>query len=63
MDCVHAPQVRRRGLWTWGYVIYDYRRYLANMARLKLHEIVIWNDYAPLNLSLIHISWSFAPPT
>ena len=49
MDCVHAPQVRRRGLWTWGYVIYDYRRYLANMARLKLNEIVIWNDYAPLN--------------
>lgn len=49
MDCVHAPQVCRRGLWTWGYVIYDYRRYLANMARLKLNEIVIWNDYAPLN--------------
>lgn len=49
MDCVHAPRVRRRGLWTWGYVIYDYRRYLANMARLKLNEIVIWNDFAPLN--------------
>lgn len=49
MDCIHAPRVRRRGLWTWGHVIYDYRRYLANMARLKLNEIVIWNDYAPLN--------------
>lgn len=49
IDGVYAPKVRRRGLWTWGYVIYDYRRYLANMARLKLNELVIWNDFAPLN--------------
>lgn len=44
-----SPKVKRRGLWTWGYVIYDYRGYLQNMARLKLNEIVIWNDFVPLN--------------
>src|SRR5699024_763285 len=49
IDGVYAPKVRRRGLWTWGYVIYDYRRYLANMARLKLNDLVIWMDFAPLN--------------
>ena len=43
------PDVLRRGLWTWGHVIYDYRGYLENMAHLKLNEVVIWNDFAPLN--------------
>lgn len=44
-----APAIKRRAIWTWGHVIYDYRRFLDNMARLKLNEIVIWNDCAPLN--------------
>ncbi len=48
-----SPKVKRRGLWTWGYVIYDYRGYLENMARLKLNEIVIWNDFVPLNAEKI----------
>jgi len=46
---VAAPAVRNRGIWTWGYVIYDYQRYLDNMARLKMNMIVIWNDAPPLN--------------
>ena len=49
MDETSSPSVARRGLWTWGHVIYDYRGYLTNMARLKLNELVIWNDFAPLN--------------
>ena len=44
-----APALENRGLWTWGYVIYDYRRYLDNMARLKLNMLVVWNDCAPRN--------------
>lgn len=44
-----SPAVENRGIWTWGYVIYDYRRYLDNMARLKMNMLVMWNDCAPLN--------------
>jgi len=48
-DRSFTPSVRNRGLWTWGHVIYDYRRYLENMARLKLNMLIIWNDFAPAN--------------
>jgi hypothetical protein len=44
-----APAIARRGLWTWGYVIYDYRGFLDHMARLKLNRLVMWNDCPPLN--------------
>lgn len=43
------PAVKNRALWTWGHCIYDYRRFFENMARLRLNEIVIWNDFAPVN--------------
>ena len=44
-----APAIKHRGLWTWGHVIYDYKGYLDNMAKLKMNEVVIWNDFAPIN--------------
>ncbi len=47
---VEAPAVKERGIWTWGYVIYDYRRFLDNMARLKFNMLTIWNSEAPVNL-------------
>jgi hypothetical protein len=47
---VEAPAIPDRGLWTWGYVIYDYRRFLDNMVRLKLNMLTVWNSEAPLNL-------------
>ena len=47
---VEAPAVRERGIWTWGFVIHDYRRFLDNMARLKLNMLTVWNSEAPLNL-------------
>lgn len=47
---VPAPAFARRGIWTWGHCIYDYRRFAANMARLGLNAVTLWNDYAPLNL-------------
>lgn len=64
-----APAIKRRAIWTWGHVIYDYRKFFENMAKLRLNEIVIWNDVAPLNAkdvvdyahSLnIKVNWGFA---
>lgn len=43
------PLIENRGIWTWGYVIYDYRRFIDNMARLKMNMLTIWNDCVPLN--------------
>lgn len=47
--CNEAPAIEHRGIWTWGYVIYDYQRFLDNMARLKMNMLVMWNDCPPLN--------------
>lgn len=44
-----APVIENRGVWTWGYVIYDYRRSLDNMARLKMNRVTVWNDVPPVN--------------
>ena len=48
-EAAGAPAVENRGLWTWGHVIYDYKRYLDNMSRWKMNIVTIWNDYVPLN--------------
>ncbi|MFA7159033.1 MAG: hypothetical protein WC299_06980 [Kiritimatiellia bacterium] len=48
-----GPLVENRGIWTWGYVVYDYRRFIDNMARLKLNMLTIWNDCPPLNIAEI----------
>jgi hypothetical protein len=44
-----APAIDNRGIWTWGYTIYDYRRFLDNMARLRMNMLTIWNDCPPVN--------------
>lgn len=44
-----APAIKRRAIWTWGHMIYDYRKFFTNMAKLRLNEVIIWNDVAPLN--------------
>ena len=46
---VSEPSLSERGLWTWGHVIYDYKAYFDNMARLKMNTVTIWNDFAPVN--------------
>lgn len=43
------PLIQNRGIWTWGYVVYDYRRFIDNMARLKLNMLTMWNDCPPIN--------------
>lgn len=47
--CSGYPKIKTRALWTWGFVIYDYKTFFENMAKLKLNEVVIWNDYVPFN--------------
>ncbi len=44
-----APAIKTRSVFTWGHPINDYRDYIENMARLKLNQLIIWNDYAPIN--------------
>ena len=44
-----APAIPTRAIWTWGHMIYDYRGFFENMARLRLNEAVIWNDACPIN--------------
>ncbi len=48
-DFTSIPAVPRRGLWMWGHCIYDYRAMFTKMAMLKLNEIIIWNDFLPVN--------------
>ena len=48
-ELVSAPAVSDRGLWTWGHVIYDFKRYIDNMVKLKMNTLIMWNDFAPLN--------------
>lgn len=46
----YEPDNKTRSIFTWGHSINDFRLYLDNMARLKFNEIVIWNDYIPINI-------------
>lgn len=64
-----APAIKTRAIWTWGHVIYNYRDFFDNMAKLRLNEVVIWNDCVPVNAndvveyahSLgIRVIWGFA---
>ena len=49
IEKLEAPKVRERGIWTWGHVIFDYKKFIKNMVRLKMNTIIIWNDHAPFN--------------
>ncbi len=64
-----APVTKTRTVFTWGHPINDYRNYIENMARLRLNEWIIWNDYVPLNAKDlveyahefdIRVIWGFA---
>ena len=45
----NAPKINRRCVFTWGHPINDYKEYIDNFARLKLNQLIIWNDYMPIN--------------
>lgn len=58
-----APSVKTRAIWSWGHVIYDYKGFFDNMARLRLNEAVPINakdivDYA--HALGIKVVWGFA---
>ncbi len=68
-DYEEIPQIKERGIWTWGHVIYDYKRLIDNMARLRMNMITIWNDFAPINaqdivdyahLMGVKITWGYS---
>ncbi len=44
-----SPAIRRRGFWTWGRGIYDYKNYIDHMSKWKLNALTIWNDIVPVN--------------
>ncbi len=44
-----SPKILERGIWTWGHVVYNYRRFLKNMSRWKMNILIVWNDYCPVN--------------
>ncbi len=46
----NEPDNETRSIFTWGHSTNDYRLYIENMARLRLNEVVIWNEYIPLNM-------------
>lgn len=69
IDIEEVPQIKERGVWTWGHVIYDYKRLIDNMAKLRMNMITIWNDFAPINAKDIvdyahfmgvKITWGFS---
>ena len=53
--CSYAetPDNKTRSIFTWGHSINDYRAYIDNMARLKFNELILWNDFVPLNIDEI----------
>ncbi len=48
-----VPDHKIRSIFTWGHSINSYRDYIDNMARVKLNELIIWNDYIPINIDEI----------
>lgn len=63
------PTSKTRSIFTWGHPINNYRRYIENMARLKINQLIIWNDFLPVNAKdvveyahefKIEVIWGFA---
>ena len=48
-----APAYPMRGFWTWGHVVWDYRRYIDHMTLWKLNVLTLWNDFVPVNAKVV----------
>jgi len=44
------PDHKTRSIFTWGHSFNDYRAYIDNMAILKFNELILWNDFIPVNI-------------
>ena len=49
-EMTSSPRIAMRGIWTWGHVVYDYKKYIKNMAKLKFNTLILWNDCLPVNI-------------
>lgn len=47
---VSSPVIKTRNIFTWGHPINNYIEYIDNIARMKFNQLIIWNDYLPLNI-------------
>lgn len=45
-----SPVIKTRSIFTWGHPISNYTNYIDNMARMKYNQLIIWDDYLPLNI-------------
>ena len=54
-ECSYSevPDNKIRSIFTWGHSFNDYRNYIENMARMRYNELILWNDYIPLNIDEI----------
>ena len=43
------PKMKTRSIFTWGHPLNDYKAYFDDMARLRLTQVILWNDYLPIN--------------
>ncbi len=48
-ELAQRAKIQTRSVFTWGQPINDYREYIRNLARLKHNQVIIWNDYMPIN--------------
>lgn len=44
-----APKTQTRGIFSWGHPINDYKEFIENMARQRLNQLIVWNDFVPIN--------------
>ena len=68
-ECESSPATVDRGVWSWGHVVYDFRRFIDNMVRLKMNTLILWNDAPPFyaremvdyaHENNVRILWGFA---
>ncbi len=54
-ECSYSevPDNKKRSIFTWGHSFNDYRHYIETMARMRFNELILWNDYIPLNIDEI----------
>lgn len=45
-----TPDHATRSIFSWGHSINNYRAYIDNMARMKFNELILWNDFVPVNI-------------
>ena len=54
-ECAYSQSFdhKTRSIFTWGHSINSSRAYIDNMARLRFNELILWNDYIPINIDEI----------